>query len=83
MTVEDKYPVLNAQTLFHRLAAATIFSKIDLVKAYHQIPMNTISIPLTAITSPFGLFEYPYMPFGVHNASATFQRHIWIISCKV
>ena len=76
MTVEDKYPVPNAQTLFYRLAGATIFSKIDLVKAYHQIPMDPSSIPLTAITTPFGLFEYLYMPFGLRNASATFQRHM-------
>ena len=76
MTVEDKYPVPNAQTLFYRLAGATIFSKIDLVKAYHQIPMDPGSIPLTAVITPFGLFKYLFMPFGLKNASATFQRHM-------
>jgi len=76
ITVEDKYPVPNAQTLFYRLAGANVFSKIDLVKAYHQIPMDPSSVPLTAVTTPFGLFEYLYMPFGLRNASATFQRHM-------
>ena len=76
MTIEDKYPIPNAQTLFYRLAGASVFSKIDLVKAYHQIPMDRSSIPFTAITTPFGLFEYLFMPFGLRNASATFQRHM-------
>ena len=65
MTIEDKYPIPNAQTLFYRLADATVFSKIDLVKAYHQIPMDQSSIPFTAITTLFGLFEYLFMSFGL------------------
>ena len=74
--VVDKHPVPNLQTLFHRLGGSSIFSKVDLVKAYHQIPMDEDSIALTAITTPFGLFEHLYMPFGLRNASATFQRFI-------
>ena len=75
-TIPDRYPVPNIQTLLYRLGGASIFSKVDLVKAYHQIPMDDNSIAMTAITTPFGLFEYLYMPFGLRNASATFQRFI-------
>ena len=76
MTIEDKYPIPNVHTLFYRLAGANVFSKVDLVKAYHQIPIDPESIPLTTIITPFGLFEYLYMPFGLRNASATFQRYM-------
>jgi hypothetical protein len=36
--------------------------------------MQKSDIPKTAIITPFGLFEFLYMPFGLSNAAQTFQR---------
>lgn len=73
-TVPDNYPVKHIQDFTNNLHGCKVFSKIDLVKAYTQIPVHPNDVPKTAITTPFGLFEFPYMSFGLRNAGQTFQR---------
>lgn len=75
-TIPDSYPVRHIQDFTHHIRGCNIFSVIDLVKAYTQIPVNPDDIPKTAITTPFGLFEFPFMSFGLRNAGQTFQRFI-------
>ncbi|XP_064479076.1 uncharacterized protein LOC135392289 [Ornithodoros turicata] len=57
-TKPDRYKLPNIQDFTMNLAGTKYFSKIDLTKAYHQIPVAPEDVPKTAIVTPFGLFEF-------------------------
>ena len=75
-TEVDRYPLPNIQDFAGRLYGSCVFSKLDLKKGYYQIPMLPEDIRKTAVTTPFGLWEFTRMPFGLKNAGMTFQRLI-------
>ena len=72
VTIPDRYPLPHID-FTSRIAGATVFSRLDLQKGYYQILMASEDVLKTAIITPFGMFEFLSIPFGLWNAGNTFQ----------
>ena len=73
-TRKDAYPLPRIEEFIHALQGARYFSVIDLQSVFNQVAMDERDIHKTAFTTPFGLFKFLRMPFGLCNAPSTFQR---------
>ncbi|XP_055918587.1 uncharacterized protein K02A2.6-like [Eupeodes corollae] len=70
----DRYPIPRIEELFHKLSGGQLFTKIDLSDAYLQIELTESSKKLMVINTPFGLFQFERLPFGIASAPGIFQR---------
>ncbi len=64
----------ETEDLLNRLESSKVFSVIDLRNAFLQVPLDEASKQLTTISTPYGLFEYNFLPFGLSAAPAIFQK---------
>jgi RNase H-like domain found in reverse transcriptase/Reverse transcriptase (RNA-dependent DNA polymerase)/Integrase zinc binding domain/Integrase core domain/Zinc knuckle/Aspartyl protease len=74
MTVKDKFPLPNIGELVDSLGGKRYYSTLDCFAGYWQVPLDLETRPLTAFATPFGLFQFTVMPFGLSNAPAHFSR---------
>ena len=68
VTKRDMYPPPHMEDLSAQLASKKVFSKLDLRKGYYQVPVAPQDVPKTAVITPFGLYEFLRMPFGLRTA---------------
>ena len=73
-TRRDAYPLPRIEESLDALTGAKWFSTLDLASGYNQVPVAEADKHKTAFCTPFGLFEFNRMAFGLCNAPSTFQR---------
>jgi hypothetical protein len=71
---KDPYPLPRIDQIVDSTAGCDLLCFLDAFFGYHQIKMARVDEEKTAFITPFGVYCYICMPFGLKNAGATFQR---------
>ena len=74
LTKKDSYPLPRIDDTIDKLGGAQYFSAMDLVSGYWQIDLPEEDQEKCAIIAQSGLYQPTWMPQGLTNASAPFQK---------
>jgi hypothetical protein len=78
-TTKDAYPMPLIEENLAQLSKSRIFSSVDGSGAFHVVDLEEDAKPKTAFATPWGLYQFKRMPFGLCNAPATYSRLMRIV----
>ncbi|KAL4355228.1 hypothetical protein GQ457_06G012260 [Hibiscus cannabinus] len=73
-TRKDHFPLPFIDQMLDRLAGKQFYFFLDGYSGYNRIAIAPEDQSKTTFTCPYGTFAFRWMPFGLCNAPATFQR---------
>ena len=73
-TDHDSYSLPLIDTILQKQQKKRIFTVLDLIHGYHQMPLHPDSRPCTAMLTPLGPMQWKVVPMGAKNGNAAFQR---------
>ncbi len=71
---KDHFPLPRIDQIIDSTAGCERLSFLDAYSGYNQIRLKEEDEVKTAFITPYGVFCYRTMPFGLKNAGATYQR---------
>ena len=72
--VADRFPLPTIEELSQFFTGSRWFSKIDLKWGYLQVRLDPSARYLTTTVTPWGLYQWKRLPFGLCSAPSCFQR---------
>ena len=75
-TKSDSFPIPRIADCIDQIGNVKFVSTFDMLKPNFQEPLTQRARKISAFVTPFGLYQYKVMPFGMKNAPATFQRMV-------
>ena len=77
-----RFPSKTVENLIYLLNSATVFSKVDIIKAFHQAMLAEASLNLTTITAFIWLLQYKRLQTGISCAEEVFTERLRVIQEK-
>ena len=75
-TVPDNFALPRVDDILADCAKGKIWATIDMTDSFFQTRMHPDDIHKTAVTTPFGNYEWCVMPMGFRNSPAIHQRRV-------
>lgn len=72
ISVKDNYPFPNMESFLQQVIISELMSMLDGFLGYNQVLMDKECKYKTTFTTPWGMYAYKKMPFGLNNVGATF-----------
>ena len=76
ISVRDSFPLPRVDDILADCAKGKIWATIDMTDSFFQTRMHPEDIHKTAVTTPFGLYEWTVMPMGFKNSPSIHQRRV-------
>ena len=73
------YHTRTLEEITHKLAGATVFSKLDARHGYWSVSLDEESSMKTTFNSPFGRYRFLRLPFGLNLSQDVFQERMDLI----
>ena len=75
--IETKhYPIPSVEECLNTVVGGSKFTVLDIKKAYNNLLIRSNDRKFTTINTPFGLFEWKRLPYGISNSGPIFQENI-------
>lgn len=71
---KEQHPIPTLEEITAKLGGASYFTVLDLKEGFHQVELDEESKKLCSFSTPFGVYQYNRLPFGLTTAGEIFQR---------